>query len=580
MMPKKTQRVIVIIIAVILALVMIAGLVMPAFAAGESAPSDEAVPAEEAAPAEEALPAEEIADEEAADEAETGETASDEAVAANEIDLEEEAFDFAGDSNTDKILPGIHVGEIDVAGLTSAEAEERVTKYVVERQDKYLTVLANGQSRQIRVGDLGFVWANPEAMRQAQYLGKSGNIIERYKFYKDAAIGSYTIPMTYSVVEDAVWSFAAQTAEQVNVSVSEPSLRMNEEGAFEVTEGHSGASLDEEASVGLIMDLLINKWDGQDVSLELPMVTVEPSISNEAMYNVKDRLGSGQTDFRGSSENRVQNITNGVSKINGVILMPGEQFSLVDHFVPFSEENGYAAAPSYSSGEIVDSYGGGICQVSTTLYLALLEAELQIDERHNHSMLVGYIKPSMDAAIAEGNKDLKFTNNTDSPIYIHAVVNDTLIQVDIFGHQMHGEDHQVTYTSEVLNETPATDKISFDDSIKFGHIHQTDFGHLGTESRLIKTVTDGGVTTEEVMNEDTYQMSPICYTVGTRGCDASTVSSLMSAAGSEIIGDVISAIGANGGVPQVIQTAAGQVDTEDEDPTGGAAPSGEAAPAN
>ena len=561
MMSKKTQRVIVIIIAVILALVMIAGLVMPAFASEEA-------PAEEAAPVEEAVPAEEIP----AEMPDEGAGESEEVVSADEIELDGETFDFAGDVNTDKILPGIHVGENDVSGLTGSQAEALVTEYVTERQNKTLTVLANGQSRQIRVGDLGYVWANPDAMSQAQYLGKSGNIIERYKFYKDASIGTYTIPMTFSVVEDALWSFAAQTAEQVNVSVSEPSLRMNEEGAFEVTEGHNGASLDQETSVGLMLDLLVNKWDGKDVSLELPMTTVEPSISNEAMYNVKDLLGSGQTDFRGSSENRMRNIANGINKINGVIIMPGEQFSLVEHFVPFSEENGYAAAPSYSSGEIVDTYGGGICQVSTTVYLALLEAELQVDERHNHSMLVGYIKPSMDAAIAEGNKDLKFTNNTDSPLYIHADVRDTLIIVDIYGHQMHGPDHQVTYTSDVLSETPATDKITFDDTIRFGRIHQTDFGHLGTESRLIKTVTDGGQTTDEVMNEDTYQMSPICYEVGIRGCSSSVVSSLMSAADNSDILEVISAIGANGGVPQVVQTAAGQVDPDDEDPTGGAAP--------
>ena len=528
MFNRKTQRIIIIVIAVILAIVMIAALVLPAFAA-----SDETAPV---------------------------------------------TFDFAGDANTDKILPGIYVGEIGVEGLTSKEAEDRVTSYVKARQDKRLTVAANGQTREIRIGDLGFVWANPEAMRKAQYLGKSGNIIERYKFYKDASVGKYTIPMTYSVVEDAVRSFAAQTAEQVNVPVAEPSLSMSEDGSFVVTDGHNGAALDQETSAGMIIDYLVNKWDGGEASLELPMITIEPTVSNEAMHSVNAVLGHGMTDFMGSSENRVQNIINGINKVNGTVLMPGEQFSLVEKLVPFDEENGYAAAPSYSSGTIVDSYGGGICQVSTTVYLAVLEAELQIDERHNHSMLVGYIKPSMDAAIAEGSKDLKFTNNTDAPIYIKAEVNGTQIRVDLYGHETRDPERHVEYVSEVLKETQATDLILFDDSIAFGHIHQSDFGHNGTESHLIKRVTVGGETTEEILNADEYQMSPITYIIGTSGVGAETLANLQAAAQSGLIADEIEAIGENGGIPKVIQTAAGESDTPDEDPTGGAAaPANEAA---
>ena len=85
--------------------------------------------------------------------------------------------------------------------------------------------------------------------------------------------------------------------------------------------------------------------------------------------------------------------------------------------MPFDAENGYALAASYEMGKVVDSYGGGICQVSTTLYVAVLKAELEVTERYSHSMIVHYVDPSMDAAIAEGLKDLKFINNTDAPIY-------------------------------------------------------------------------------------------------------------------------------------------------------------------
>lgn len=109
---------------------------------------------------------------------------------------------------------------------------------------------------------------------------------------------------------------------------------------------------------------------------------------------------------------------NGTSKLNGKVLYPGEEISVCDNMVPFTEENGYEPAASYANGAVVESFGGGICQVSTTLYQAVLQAELEVTERHNHSMIVKYVEPSMDAAIAEGAKDFRFVNNTEAPIYI------------------------------------------------------------------------------------------------------------------------------------------------------------------
>ena len=102
-------------------------------------------------------------------------------------------------------------------------------------------------------------------------------------------------------------------------------------------------------------------------------------------------------------------MANGTNLVNGTLVYPGESFSMYETVSPFTEENGYFLAGSYLNGQVVESFGGGICQVSSTLYNAVLRAELQVDERYNHSMIVGYVKASMDAAISEGNKDLIFT---------------------------------------------------------------------------------------------------------------------------------------------------------------------------
>lgn len=112
------------------------------------------------------------------------------------------------------------------------------------------------------------------------------------------------------------------------------------------------------------------------------------------------------------------NVENGASLINGTLLYPGDSFSVYSKVAPFTADNGYHLAGSYSNGQTVQTYGGGICQVSTTLYNAVLRAELNVTERSNHSMTVHYVPLSADAAISGTDKDLKFTNNLDpSGIY-------------------------------------------------------------------------------------------------------------------------------------------------------------------
>ena len=123
------------------------------------------------------------------------------------------------------------------------------------------------------------------------------------------------------------------------------------------------------------------------------------------MSVVKDLLGSFSTNYRSSGWGRAKNVENGASKINGTILYPGDELSVYELVNPFTQENGYELAGSYLNGETVESFGGGICQVSTTLYNAALKAELEITQRYNHSMIVTYVDLSADAAIAGTYKD-------------------------------------------------------------------------------------------------------------------------------------------------------------------------------
>ena len=244
---------------------------------------------------------------------------------------------------------------------------------------------------------------------------------------------------------------------------------------------------------------------------------VSPMLTAETLSQLTDVLGSATTDYSASSWGRAKNVENGTSKINGTLLMPGESFSVTDAVAPFTAENGYELAPSYESGQVVDSYGGGICQVSTTLYNAVLKAELQIDARSNHTMIVTYVPPSKDAAIAEGLMDLVFTNTTDYPIYIAGSAYSGTLNFKIFGAETRPSNRSLEFVSETLSQTdPASNiKLVAKTDQNVGYLSQVQSAHQGLSAVLWKQIYYDGVLSETIqVNSSTYQASPAIYEVG------------------------------------------------------------------
>ena len=218
-----------------------------------------------------------------------------------------------------------------------------------------------------------------------------------------------------------------------------------------------------------------------------------------------------------SASARVANVENGTRLLNGITLSPGETFSTLELVTPFSVANGYQMAGSYLNGLVVDSLGGGICQVSTTLYNAVLRAELEVSQRSNHSMSVAYVPLSADAAIAESaGKDFCFTNNTDFPIYVEGIATpDRLVTFNIYGVETRSSARRVEYVSEVLETIqPTTENIIQIQDQPIGYT-KIQSAHVGYKTRLIKVTYDNGVeVSREVVNKSTYKMVPRTVSVG------------------------------------------------------------------
>ena len=182
-------------------------------------------------------------------------------------------------------------------------------------------------------------------------------------------------------------------------------------------------------------------WDAAEngETVRIP-VTLTPAafLAKDVPELYADKLATKSTSLGGSSANRVNNITLAAQRIDGVILAPGESFSYNGTVGQRTVANGFREAGAYANGQVVQEVGGGICQVSSTLYYCTMVANLQITSRTNHYFSVGYIEPGMDATVSWGSPDFVFVNNRTFPIKIHAYVSGGMVTVEIWGTDVDG----------------------------------------------------------------------------------------------------------------------------------------------
>lgn len=254
----------------------------------------------------------------------------------------------------------------------------------------------------------------------------------------------------------------------------------------------------------------------EPVSATAVVSEVKPAITTEDLSTIKDVLGTFSTSFSSSGASRSKNLQVGAGKINGRVLMPGETLSGYECMHPFTLANGYATASAYENGQVVDSVGGGVCQIATTLYNTVLRAELAVAQRQNHSMVVGYVKPSEDAAIAGTYKDIKFTNNYSTPIYVEGYTSGKTLTFTIYGKETRPANRTFEFVSETLSVTdPGAPKEVVDPAMPPGSRKQVQSAHKGMKSRLWKVVyVDGVEQSRELLHTDTYNSSKAIVKVG------------------------------------------------------------------
>lgn len=430
------------------------------------------------------------------------------------------AYVLAAGDQKQTISEGIYIGALEVGGMTASEASEELKSYIQEKKSEEVTVKIDKNEVTTTLEELGYSCDVNHFVEKAYNYGRTGDIIKRYKDMQDVKHEKVVIELAFDLDTQKVENFVEEECTAYDVEAQDAKL-MRKNGRFEIKEATDGRVILVDETVDKIEKTIASQWVEGGITIDAIMNDTTPKYDSSTLDECQDVLGSYSTSFASSDNARSQNLVNAASLLNGYTLYPGEQFSVADHLVPFTEENGYQVSKAYSNGQVVDSVGGGVCQAATTLYNALLKAELQVDERYNHSMIVGYVKPSMDAAISEGYKDLKFTNNTESPIYLEAYTANRSIYFTIYGKETRAANRTVEYESETIETIePGEDKVTVDPSLPEDYFAVTQSAHVGYKARLWKIVYENGKqVSKEQINSSYYAAEPRYVTKGGSGSE-------------------------------------------------------------
>lgn len=417
-----------------------------------------------------------------------------------------------------RIADGIFIGNVDVSGMTQREAQAAVDAYLEQVRSKTFVLSKGEDTIEVPASVMDITIDVSSEIEEALAIAHYGNLINRYKETCDLVRKNHVLPMKFHFDKQATALYIYEQGKPLEIEAIDNSV-VRKNGSFTYVEGHRGRRVDVVSSVYALEDFLNEGWNGTDTGLTLVMEQIEPRGTREELSMITDVLGSFTTDFSTSAEGRQTNVRNGCSKIDGTLLYPGDLFSVYDTISPFNTANGYAMATAYSSGRVVESVGGGICQVSTTLYNAVIRAELDVTMRYNHSMIVSYVEPSDDAAIASGLKDLQFVNSSEYPVYIEGFCTDEgTITMRIYGVETRPSNRVVSFESEVLSEEGCPTEYLFSEEEPAGYYHVEQGEHKGIVSRLWKVVTVNGVEqSRDIFNKSVYKKSPKIVTIGTAG---------------------------------------------------------------
>ncbi|MBI5037489.1 MAG: VanW family protein [Candidatus Kerfeldbacteria bacterium] len=308
---------------------------------------------------------------------------------------------------------------------------------------------------------------------------------------------------------DQAVAFLEEVATGVDVAVKESKFQVSNGRVTEFQPAEEGRTVDIAASV-VELNAMIQS-DAQSAQLVVDIIAPEATEGSALSYGIKELIGEGRSNFKGSPANRRHNIGVGASALNGLMIKPGEEFSLINALGEIDGEHGYKQELVIKGNKTVPEYGGGLCQIGTTTFRSVLDAGLKITERKNHSYRVSYYEPAgTDATIYDPAPDFKFINDTG-----HHVLLTTEINGDELVFRLYGTDdgRTVSLTNPRIYNLapPGPTKLIETTDLAPGVKKCTEKAHTGADAEFNRTVTyANGEVMEETFRSHYKPWQEVC----------------------------------------------------------------------
>lgn len=407
---------------------------------------------------------------------------------------------------------GTMINGVNVGGLTSAEAEQVIYEVFKKKQDEfsltlnYLDKTWVFTSQDFKVNSEIHTIIE-EAESRNELLNSYNSQTEKLNQLKKEGV-SISVAFNYIFVglDDKIEKIIKEIeVEPVN---SEIEFNANNKKSFKITQHKNGLRVNKEK---LYFDINEQFNKTNSVVVEIETVEDKAEITTEDNENSTKQISSFTTYVADSTGNRKFNVKKAIEMFNGKVIMPGEEVSFNKVTGPHTTENGYKVATVIYNGQFVDGVGGGVCQASTTIYNALLYADIEILEVHKHTLPVKYVPLGLDAMVSEYVADLKFKNNHDFPIYIKTETDSELVKVILYGKKLPTE---IKTRSEVIKTLPSLpDKVVYDENKEYtdkvlfkGEKYRLTYPREGYEVKCyVEYYSNNQKVSEELIRHEIYQ---------------------------------------------------------------------------
>jgi vancomycin resistance protein YoaR len=352
-----------------------------------------------------------------------------------------------------------------------------------------------------------------DVLSEALAVGHKGwllhRYLERYRVSRDGKV----LPVKVNVDREQLTATIAEITRELTILPQNAGFKVLPDDTVVIISGREGRYADPVPAYSQLMDILNN---GKEPVVRLALKELPPDYTTEEIVamGIDSRLGEFTTTFDTTKANRVYNISVAAGALNSLLVKPGEIVSFNKIVGPRSSEAGYKTAPTIINNEFVDALGGGVCQVSTTLYNAVLLAGLEVVERHSHSLPVTYVPAGRDATVVYEGADFRFKNNTDKYLYLRTLVTGNKLTIKIFGNKNYIRNVKIqSWVIEVFK--PKTVRRE-DPNLEIGKAVVTQKGISGCYARAERLFTVGDKTVKEELPPSFYNPLDEIIAVGTK----------------------------------------------------------------